>query len=52
MPTRETRKREFGALEAVGDQWPKWVVSLDRVDMGRNGVRHRSIPEFLLDSDW
>ena len=52
MPTRETREREFGALEAVGDQWPKWVVSLDRVDMGRNGVRHRSIPDFLLDSDW
>ena len=45
---RETREWEFGG---VTDQWPKWVVSLDRVDMGRNGVRHRSIPGVLLDSD-
>lgn len=51
MPTPETREREFGSLEAIGDQWPKLVLSLDRRDMGRNGVRHRYLPDFLLDPD-
>lgn len=48
MPTAETREREFGALEAIRDQWPKLVLSLDHHDFGRGGIRHRSIPDFLL----
>jgi len=49
MPTAETRAREFGALAAIRDQWPKMVLSLDRHDFGRGGIRHRAIPEFLLE---
>ena len=27
---------------------PKYVLSMDRFDMGRQGVLHRYIPDFLL----
>ena len=48
MPTEETRQREFSALESVPDQYEKVVLSLDRFDFSRNGVRHAYLPEYLL----
>ena len=44
----ETVAREFGALESVADNYPKYVVSLDEFDMGRNGIRHLNLRDFLL----
>ena len=48
MPTDETREREFSALESVPDQYEKVVLSLDRFDFSRNGVRHAYLPAYLL----
>ena len=48
----ETVKREFGAFEGIDDNYPKFVVSLDRGDgWGRdwNGIQHWYLPEFLLE---
>jgi len=47
MPTGETREREFSALESVPDQYEKIVLSLDRIDFSRNGVRHAYLPDYL-----
>jgi len=47
MPTEETRAREFGAFDRIPDHYPRFVVSMDPVDMGRNGVRHVNICDFL-----
>lgn len=53
LQSDETIEREYRALEAVKDSYPKYVVSLDPVTRGvRNGIRHRRLPEFLLDRDW
>ena len=52
MPTKETRDREFGALEAIPDQFDKIVLSMDRVDFSRNGIRHMYIPDFMLLPDF
>ena len=51
MDSDETEKREFGALKAVPDQYPKLVLSLDRVDLSQEGIVHRYLPDFLLGSD-
>ena len=51
MPTKETREREFGALLAIPDQFPKMVLSLDRLNLGGNGILHKYIPEFLLETE-
>ena len=47
MPTEETRKREFGALLAVPDQFSKMVLSMDHVDFSSDGIVHKYIPDFL-----
>jgi len=48
LATEETVEREFGSLLAIEDNYPKYVISMDRFDFGRQGILHRNIPDFLL----
>ena len=48
LASEETVEREFGSLLAIEDNFPKYVLSMDRFDMGRRGILHRYIPDFLL----
>ena len=41
-------EREFGAYEGIEDNYPKYVISMDRVPMSRNGVIHMSLVDFLM----
>lgn len=43
----ETAQREFGALAAIRDAWPKTVLSLGRPGPGRDGIRHENLVEWL-----
>lgn len=43
-------EREFGAYENIDDNYPKYVISLDRVTLARDGIIHKNLVEFLLDS--
>lgn len=45
----ETIKREFGNLEKIADNYPKYVISGDIPDFSRNGIKHLNIIKFLLD---
>ena len=47
MPTKETRTREFGALLEIPDNHPKFVLSMDPVDMSADGIRHLNVIGFL-----
>ena len=49
MPTEETREREFSALMSVPDQYEKLVLSMDRFDFSDGGIKHRYLPDFLLE---
>lgn len=42
-------EREFGAFDLVNDNYPKYVLSLDRFDFSRNGIKHINIIDFLLE---
>lgn len=48
MPSQAAIDREFGAFAPITDASPKYVLSLDKVDMSRNGIAHMNIPDFLL----
>ena len=48
MESEETITREFGAFSPIKDASPKYVFSLDRMDMSRNGITHINIIDFLL----
>ena len=48
LANESTIKREFGAFECINDASPKYVLSLDKIDMSRNGITHINIIDFLL----
>lgn len=48
MPSKETRNREFGALLEIPDNHPKFVLSMDPVDMSADGITHLNVRDFLL----
>lgn len=52
LASEDTVTREFAALETIRDNYPKYVLSLDAFDFGRNGIMHRRITDFLLAEDW
>ena len=41
--------REFGAYESVRDNFPKYVLSMDKLDFSRDGIVHKNILDFLLE---
>lgn len=49
METSKTRDREFGSLNMINDQYPKYVLSLDSVDFSQYGIIHKNIIDFLLE---
>ncbi len=40
--------REFGAFSKIDDNYPKYVLSMDKVDLSQNGIIHKNIIEWLL----
>lgn len=48
METQDTIKREFGAFGPIKDHSPKYVLSLDKIDMSQDGIIHLNIEDFLL----
>lgn len=52
LASEETVQREFGAFDSVRDHFPKYVVSLDDVDMSQNGIHHKNMRDFLLMPSW
>ena len=51
LASEETLNREFSALEAIQDNHPKMVLSMDRNIPGRNGIRQVYLPEFLIGTE-
>jgi len=47
LATPETVEREFGNLEQIKDNFPKYVISMDDVDMSRSGITHMNVAEWL-----
>lgn len=41
-------QREFGAFDSVNDHYPKYVLSLDKFDFSRDGIKHMNIIKFLM----
>ena len=52
LADESTVQREFGVYDSIRDNFPKYVVTMDELDMSRNGIRHRSIRDFLTADEW
>lgn len=52
LASEETISREFGVYNSIRDNFPKYVITLDELDMSREGIKHRNIRDFLLAPEW
>ena len=50
LASEETVKREFGAFNSVKDNYPKYVLSLDKFDFSQDGIIHKNIIDWLLET--
>ena len=48
LSSDEVVEREFGAYKAVEDNYPKYVITMDKLDYSRDGIIHKNIIDFLL----
>lgn len=49
LGSQTTIEREFDAYDGIADNYPKYVLSMDKFDMSRNGIIHQNIIDFLLE---
>lgn len=49
IPNEDTKKREFGAYNVINDNYPKYVITLDKLTYEFNGIKHVNLIDFLLD---
>lgn len=52
LASEETVNREFGVYAAIPDNFPKYVVSMDEIDMSRDGIKHCKFRDFLTLPEW
>lgn len=51
LAEESTVEREFSALKAVSDNYPKYVLSLDGFQFSRNGICSVNLIDWLLDGE-
>lgn len=49
LETEETRNSEFGVYQKVNDNYPKYVLSMDKMNFSQNGIIHLNIIQFLCE---
>jgi uncharacterized protein len=49
LASKETIEREFAPLMNIRDNFPKYVLSMDEFNFGRQGILHQNIRDWLLD---
>lgn len=52
ISNEETKNREFGAYKVINDNYPKYVITLDKMTYEINGIKHINLIEFLLDDNF
>ena len=51
MSNDSTIEREFGALEKINDNYPKYLLTTDSFTQSRSGVKHLNVFHWLLETD-
>ena len=48
LASEETVSREFSAFNSLKDNYPKFVLSMDKLDFSQDGIIHKNITDWLL----
>jgi hypothetical protein len=51
LSDEKTVEREFGALEEIKDNYPKFLLTTDGFTQNRNGVKHLNVFNWLLETN-
>ena len=43
--------REFGAYKSIGDNYPKYVLTMDKHDFSQEGIIHKNVIDWLLEEN-
>lgn len=49
LSSDEVVQREFGAYKQVDDNYPKYVLTMDKINYSQNGIIHKNIIDWLLE---
>ncbi len=49
LADEEVIEREFGPYKGIDDNYPKYVITMDKFDMSQDGIIHKNIIDWLLD---
>lgn len=49
LENQKTEEREFGAYRDITDNYPKYVLSLDKTSFSKEGIIHKNIIDWLLE---
>ena len=49
LSSDEVVNREFGAYKQVDDNYPKYVLTMDKINYSQNGIIHKNIIDWLLE---
>lgn len=52
LASEDTIDREFGAYKPIDDNYEKYVISMDKLDFSRNGIKHINIIDFLMGNEF
>ncbi len=44
-------EREFNAFEKIKDNYPKYVITMDKFDFSQNGIIHKNIIDWLMEKN-
>ena len=51
LASEETIEREFKPLKKIEDNYPKYVITLDDINMSHDGIKHLNLIDFLLNTE-
>ena len=49
LESDKVKAREFGAFKEIDDNYPKYVLSLDKADFSTDGIIHKNVIDWLLE---
>lgn len=49
LTDEEVIKREFSVYDKINDNYPKYVLTMDKFDLSQNGIIHKNIIDWLLE---
>lgn len=51
LSSEETIERELKPLMNISDNYPKYVITMDEVNMSHDGIEHLNLIDFLIDNN-